>query len=131
MPSTSPSVRLGEHILPNRLILAPMAGVTDQAFRQICTQLGAAMTVAEMITSDSRLWESRKSSLRMISRHESEPRAVQLLGNNPEIMAQAAKAQVDLGAQVIDINMGCPAKKYANKRQALPYYKMKNWWAIF
>lgn len=98
-------------------ILAPMAGVTDLPFRRLCTELGAGMAVSEMITSDERLWSSRKSQRRLVSNHsgEQEPRSVQLAGNDPDMMAAAAAANASMGAQIIDINMGCPAKKVCKK----------------
>ena len=108
-------VRIGPYTLPNQLILAPMAGVTDQPFRQLCRRLGAGMVVSEMVTSDVRLWNSRKSSLRMIHAGDPEPRSVQIAGGDPEMLAEAARRNVELGAQIIDINMGCPAKKVCNK----------------
>lgn len=109
------AVRIGPYTLPNRLILAPMAGVTDQPFRQLCRRLGAGLVVSEMVTSDVRLWNSRKSRLRMLHDGEPEPRSVQIAGGDPEMLAEAAIRNVELGAQIIDINMGCPAKKVCNK----------------
>lgn len=109
------AVRIGPYSLPNRLILAPMAGVTDQPFRQLCRRLGAGLVVSEMVTSDVRLWNSRKSSLRLIHAGDPEPRSVQIAGGDPQMLAEAARANVELGAQIIDINMGCPAKKVCNK----------------
>ena len=92
-----------------------MAGVTDQPFRQLCRQLGAGMVVSEMVTSDSRLWSSRKSQLRLNHTGEPEPRSVQIAGGDAQMMADAARMNQDFGAQIIDINMGCPAKKVCNK----------------
>ncbi len=109
------AVRIGPYLLPNRLILAPMAGVTDQPFRQLCRRLGAGLVVSEMVTSDVRLWNSRKSQLRMQHAGDSEPRSVQIAGGDPQMLAEAAVRNVELGAQIIDINMGCPAKKVCNK----------------
>ncbi len=109
------AVSIGPYRLPNPLILAPMAGVTDQPFRRLCRQLGAGMAVAEMVTSDTRLWQSRKTQQRLIHRDESEPRSIQIAGADPQMLADAARANVQLGAQIIDINMGCPAKKVCNK----------------
>ncbi|UUD62800.1 tRNA dihydrouridine synthase DusB [Pseudomonas seleniipraecipitans] len=109
------ALSIGPYTLPNRLILAPMAGVTDQPFRQLCRRLGAGMVVSEMVTSDVRLWNTRKSSLRMIHSGDAEPRSVQIAGGDPQMLAEAARANVQLGAQIIDINMGCPAKKVCNK----------------
>lgn len=108
-------VRIGPYTLPNPLILAPMAGVTDQPFRQLCRRLGAGMVVSEMVTSDVRLWGSRKSRLRLVHQGDPEPRSVQIAGGDPEMLAEAARRNVELGAQIIDINMGCPAKKVCNK----------------
>ncbi len=96
-------------------VLAPMAGVTDRPFRVLCRQLGAGLAASEMITSDTRLWHSRKSQLRMNHDGEPEPRVVQLAGAEPVALAEAARRNVDLGAQIIDINMGCPAKKVCNR----------------
>ncbi|MEN0107242.1 MAG: tRNA dihydrouridine synthase DusB [Pseudomonas sp.] len=109
------AVRIGPYTLPNQLILAPMAGVTDRPFRQLCRRLGAGMVVSEMVTSDMSLWNTRKSSLRLIHADDPEPRSVQIAGGDPQMLADAARANVDLGAQIIDINMGCPAKKVCNK----------------
>lgn len=106
---------IGPYTLPNRLILAPMAGVTDRPFRQLCRRLGAGLVVSEMVTSDVRLWNSRKSSLRLLHAGDPEPRSVQIAGGDPQMMADAARKNVELGAQIIDINMGCPAKKVCNK----------------
>ena len=109
------AVSIGPYRLPNPLILAPMAGVTDQPFRRLCRRLGAGMAVAEMVTSDTRLWQSRKTQQRLIHRDENEPRSIQIAGADPQMLADAARANVQLGAQIIDINMGCPAKKVCNK----------------
>jgi len=92
-----------------------MAGVTDLPFRQLCRQLGAGLTVSEMITSDTRLWKSRKSQQRLIHKDEPSPRSVQIAGSIPEMMADAAQQNVELGAEIIDINMGCPAKKVCKR----------------
>lgn len=92
-----------------------MAGVTDRPFRQLCKGFGAGLTVSEMVTSDHRLWNTRKSRLRLDHTGEAEPRSVQIAGGDPAQMAQAARMNVDQGAQIIDINMGCPAKKVCNK----------------
>jgi tRNA-dihydrouridine synthase B len=109
------AVRIGPYTLSNRLILAPMAGVTDRPFRQLCRRLGAGMVVSEMVTSDVRLWNSRKSKLRLLHAEDAEPRSVQIAGGDPQMLAEAARRNVELGAQIIDINMGCPAKKVCNK----------------
>jgi tRNA-dihydrouridine synthase B len=92
-----------------------MAGVTDRPFRMLARSLGAGLAASEMITSDVRLWNSRKSRQRMNHDGEPEPRVVQLAGAEPEALAEAARRNVDLGAQIIDINMGCPAKKVCNR----------------
>lgn len=109
------AVRIGPYTLPNRLVLAPMAGVTDLPFRQLCRRLGAGLVVSEMVTSDVRLWNSRKSRLRLPHEGDPEPRSVQIAGGDPQMLAEAAQRNVELGAQIIDINMGCPAKKVCNK----------------
>lgn len=109
------AVRIGPYTLPNQVILAPMAGVTDRPFRQLCRQLGAGLVVSEMVTSDVRLWNTRKSSLRLPHIGDPEPRSVQIAGGDAQMLAAAARANVELGAQIIDINMGCPAKKVCNK----------------
>jgi tRNA-dihydrouridine synthase B len=109
------ALRIGSYELPNSLILAPMAGVTDRPFRQLCHRLGAGMVVSEMVTSDTRLWGTRKSSLRLPHLDDAEPRSVQIAGGDPQMLADAARRNVELGAQIIDINMGCPAKKVCNK----------------
>src|SRR5690554_143216 len=107
--------RIGPYSIDSRVILAPMAGVTDRPFRQLCRRLGAGLAVSEMVTSDSRLWNTRKSSLRLDHSGEPSPRSVQIAGGDPEMMAEAARLNVANGAQIIDINMGCPAKKVCNK----------------
>jgi tRNA-dihydrouridine synthase B len=92
-------------------VLAPMAGVTDRPFRILCRRFGAGLAASEMITADQRLWHTTKTRQRMNHEGEPEPRVVQLAGNDPALLADAARANVDLGAQIIDLNMGCPAKK--------------------
>lgn len=109
------ALRIGPYTLPNSLILAPMAGVTDQPFRQLCKRMGAGLVVSEMVTSNVRLWNTRKSSLRMMHSGDPEPRSVQIAGGDPDMLAEAARRNVEMGAQIIDINMGCPAKKVCNK----------------
>ena len=104
-------MRIGPVQLDNNLLLAPMAGVTDAPFRRLCRQLGAGMATSEMITADTALWASRKSVRRLDFGGEPGPVAAQIVGTDPAAMAEAAKANVDRGAQIIDINMGCPAKK--------------------
>ncbi|GGD00256.1 tRNA dihydrouridine synthase DusB [Halopseudomonas salina] len=108
-------IRIGPYQLANQVILAPMAGVTDLPFRQLCRKLGAGLVVSEMVTSDVRLWNSRKSRNRLDHSGEDEPRSVQIAGSEPLMMAEAARMNQQLGAQIIDINMGCPAKKVCNK----------------
>ncbi len=108
-------MRIGPYTFNNKpMILAPMAGVTDRPFRQLCRDLGADLAVSEMVTSDPRLWDSRKTRRRIDHRGESSPRSVQIVGFDPAIMAAAARFNVAHGAQIIDINMGCPAKKVCN-----------------
>lgn len=106
---------IGQYAITTPVVLAPMAGVTDRPFRQLCRQLGAGLVVSEMVTSDVKLWNTRKSSSRLNHDGEVEPISVQIAGGDPEMMAQAAKMSVLHGAQIIDINMGCPAKKVCNK----------------
>lgn len=107
-------MKIGPYILPNKLVLAPMAGVTDRPFRQLCRRMGAGLAVSEMVASNSLLWGSRKTLRRIDHSGEDEPVAVQIAGADPEMMAQAARFNVGHGAQIIDINMGCPAKKVCN-----------------
>ena len=107
-------LRIGPHAIEPALVLAPMAGVTDKPFRQLCKRLGAGLAVSEMTTADPRLWHTRKSRQRMDHLGEPEPISVQIAGYDPMMMAEAARYNVDHGAQIIDINMGCPAKKVCN-----------------
>ena len=107
-------MRIGPHDITPRVILAPMAGVTDKPFRMLCKRLGAGLCVSEMTTSDPRFWSTAKSRHRMDHVGEPAPISVQIAGTVPEVMAQAARHNVDHGAQIIDINMGCPAKKVCN-----------------
>lgn len=107
--------QIGPYQLASRVVLAPMAGVTDLPFRQLCRRYGAGLVVSEMVTSDTRLWNSRKSQQRLNHAGEAEPRSVQIAGNDAAMMAQAAQMNVERGAQIIDINMGCPAKKVCKK----------------
>jgi tRNA-dihydrouridine synthase B len=107
-------MQIGPYLLRNRLIVAPMAGVTDRPFRQLCKAQGAAMAVSEMISSKPELWQSNKSLRRADHCGEVEPVSVQIAGADPGMMAQAARHNADRGAQIIDINMGCPAKKVCN-----------------
>jgi len=106
---------IGPYTLTSHVLLAPMAGVSDRPFRQLCKQFGAGLTVSEMVTSDYRLWSTRKSRLRLDHAGETKPRSVQIAGSDPAQMAQAAQMNVECGAEIIDINMGCPAKKVCNK----------------
>jgi tRNA-dihydrouridine synthase B len=104
-------MNLGPYRLANNVFVAPMAGVTDRPYRRLCRQLGAGYAVSEMAASNPRLWASMKTTRRLNHEGESAPVAVQLAGADPAMMAEAARFNVDRGAQVIDINMGCPAKK--------------------
>jgi tRNA-dihydrouridine synthase B len=107
-------MQLGPYTLSSPVFLAPMAGVTDRPFRQLCRSLGAGLVVSEMVTSEPHLRNSRKTRLRMDHSGEAEPISVQIAGTEPAKMADAARFNVDNGAQIIDINMGCPAKKVCN-----------------
>jgi tRNA-dihydrouridine synthase B len=109
-----PRMRIGPYDIDPPLVLAPMAGVTDKPFRQLCKQLGAGLAVSEMTTGDPRLWQTRKSLQRMDHVGEPAPVSVQIAGTEPRVLADAARYNVDHGAQIIDINMGCPAKKVCN-----------------
>jgi tRNA-dihydrouridine synthase B len=104
-------MNLGPFRLPNNVFVAPMAGVTDRPFRQLCRRLGAGYAVSEMAASNPRLWATVKTARRLNHDGEAEPKAVQIAGAEPSMMAEAARFNVGRGAQVIDINMGCPAKK--------------------
>ncbi len=108
-------MRIGQHELPNALFVAPMAGVTDRPFRKLCKQLGAGYAVSEMVTSRKDLWNSLKTSRRANHDGETAPIAVQIAGTEGPMMAEAAAYNIDRGAQIIDINMGCPAKKVCDK----------------
>jgi tRNA-dihydrouridine synthase B len=107
-------MHIGPIELPNKLFVAPMAGVTDRPFRMLCKRLGAGYAVSEMVTSKRELWKSLKTSRRADHTGESAPIAVQIAGVDPQEMAEAARYNIDRGAQIIDINMGCPAKKVCN-----------------
>ena len=107
-------MQIGPYKLRNQLVLAPMAGVTDRPFRQLCKKLGAGLAVSEMVSCNSALWGSKQTLRRMDHAGEVEPRSIQIAGADPEMMAQAAQFNVERGAQIIDINMGCPAKKVCN-----------------
>ncbi|MGB2680996.1 MAG: tRNA dihydrouridine synthase DusB [Candidatus Competibacter sp.] len=104
-------MRIGPYLLDPPLVLAPMAGISDRPFRLLCRRLGASLAVSEMVSADPRLRASRKTQLRLDHRGESDPRSVQILGVDPHALAEAARSSVAQGAQIIDINMGCPAKK--------------------
>ncbi|MBK9575046.1 MAG: tRNA dihydrouridine synthase DusB [Rhodoferax sp.] len=108
-------MKIGHHALANRLFVAPMAGVTDRPFRQLCKRLGAGYAVSEMVSSRPDLWGTDKTLRRTNHEGEPGPIAVQIAGTEPALMAQAAVYNIDRGAQIIDINMGCPAKKVCNK----------------
>ena len=106
---------IGPYSIDSQVVLAPMAGVTDQPFRHLCRQQGAGLTPSEMITADTSLWNSRKSRQRLNHSGEPEPRIIQIAGGDPEMLAEAARLNAETGAQIIDINMGCPAKKVCSK----------------
>ncbi len=107
-------MQIGSHILKNKLIVAPMAGVTDRPFRQLCKSMGAGMAVSEMVSCNSLLWGSIKTRRRANHEGEVSPISVQIAGADPQMLAAAAQYNVENGAQIIDINMGCPAKKICN-----------------
>src|SRR5688572_8738911 len=109
-----PAMLIGPHAIAPKVILAPMAGVTDKPFRVLCKRLGAGLCVSEMTTSDPRFWKTAKSVHRMDHDGEPAPISVQIAGTEPAVMAEAARHNVDHGAQIVDINMGCPAKKVCN-----------------
>ena len=105
---------IGSHLLKNRLIVAPMAGVTDRPFRQLCKKMGAGLAVSEMVSSNSLLWGSKKTERRANHEGEVSPISVQFAGADPLMLADAARYNAEKGAEIIDINMGCPAKKICN-----------------
>src|SRR6056300_1196264 len=107
-------MQIGPHKLKNNIVVAPMAGVTDRPFRQLCKKYGAGMAVSEMVTSNSLLYGSSKTIRRANHEGEVDPISVQIAGADPKMMAEAAEYNADKGAQIIDINMGCPAKKICN-----------------
>ncbi|MDR5731033.1 tRNA dihydrouridine synthase DusB [Caballeronia sp. LZ025] len=107
-------VTIGSHVLRNNLFVAPMAGVTDRPFRQLCKRMGAGYAVSEMVASNAQLWKSEKTMRRANHAGEVEPISVQIAGADPQMLAEAARHNVANGAQIIDINMGCPAKKVCN-----------------
>jgi tRNA-dihydrouridine synthase B len=106
---------IGPYQINRKTVLAPMAGVTDLPFRQLCREMGAGMVVSEMVAADPSTWSSRKSKLRIQFADEPAPRSVQIAGYDPLMMAEAARFNVQQGAEIIDINMGCPAKKVLKK----------------
>jgi tRNA-dihydrouridine synthase B len=108
-------VKIGPYLLPSNVVLAPMAGVTDRPFRMLCRRFGAGLAASEMLTADVALWDTPKSRRRMDHSGEPSPRVVQIAGFDPRMMAEAARRNVDAGAEIIDINMGCPAKKVCNR----------------
>jgi tRNA-dihydrouridine synthase B len=108
-------ITIGPYRLGGRAFLAPMAGVTDLPFRKLCRRMGAALAAGEMISADPRLWGTKESRRRRDNEGEAEPRVVQIAGGDPSTMADAARRNVDAGAQIIDVNMGCPAKKVCNR----------------
>src|SRR4051794_5377659 len=107
-------MRIGAHILRNGLFVAPMAGITDRPFRSLASRFGAGMGVSEMLASRPGLRDSRKSGLRRDHAGEPGPISVQIAGADPDMLAAAARCNVEQGAQISDINMGCPAKKVCN-----------------
>ncbi|RQO62433.1 tRNA dihydrouridine synthase DusB [Paucibacter sp. KBW04] len=115
MTSAAPTLQIGPHRLANHLFVAPMAGVTDRPFRQLCRRMGAGYAVSEMVTSRKDLWNSLKTSRRANHEGEQGPIAVQIAGTDAPMMAEAAAYNIARGAQIIDINMGCPAKKVCSK----------------
>ena len=108
-------MKIGRYEFLDPLILAPMAGVSDRPFRQICRALGADYAVAEMVTADERLWHTDKTRTRLDLAGEAAPRVLQIAGALPTMLADAARRAVDVGADIVDINMGCPAKKVCNR----------------
>ncbi len=108
-------VQLGPYRITGRVLLAPMAGVTDLPFRRLCRRMGAALAAGEMLSADERLWDTELSRRRRDHTDEPEPRIVQIAGGDPVSLADAARRNVDAGAQIIDVNMGCPAKKVCNR----------------
>ncbi len=121
-----PLMKVGNHTLSSPVLLAPMAGITDRPFRQLCRQYGAGLAFSEMVSANPQLRQSRKSRLRLDYDGEHGLRAVQLVGTEPKQLADAARFNVDLGAQIIDINMGCPAKKVCSKAAGSALLKDEN-----
>lgn len=108
-------LKIGPHAIKNRVFLAPMAGITDLPFRELCMQYGAGLATSEMVTSDSRLWHTHKSRSRFEQSERSGIKSIQIAGSEPAMLAEAAKFCQEAGAQIIDINMGCPVKKVCKK----------------
>jgi len=108
-------IRIGRHRLEGRVFLAPMAGVTDLPFRRLCRRMGAALAAGEMLSADPRLWDTAQSRRRRDHSGEPGPRVVQIAGGDPATMAEAARRNADAGAEIVDVNMGCPAKRVCNK----------------
>ena len=123
---TSNSLQIGPYTLDSPFVLAPMAGVTDKPFRSLCRRFGAGMTTSEMTTADTSLWQTPKTKHRLDLDLDTEPVAVQIAGSDPGQLALAAQACVDRGAQIIDINMGCPAKKVCRKLAGSALMKDEN-----
>ncbi len=109
------TIKIGSYVLRTNIVLAPMAGVTDRPFRMLCRKFGAGLAASEMLTADVRLWDTPKSRRRMDHTGEPGPRVVQIAGFDPAMMAEAARRNVDAGAEIIDVNMGCPAKKVCSR----------------
>jgi tRNA-dihydrouridine synthase B len=109
------AIRIGPHRLAGRALLAPMAGVTDLPFRRLCRRMGASLAAGEMMSADARLWDTEQSRRRRDHRDEPGPRVVQIAGGDARMVADAARRNVDAGAEIVDVNMGCPAKKVCNK----------------
>ncbi len=109
------SIKIGPYALSSNIVLAPMAGVTDRPFRMLCRKFGAGLAASEMLTADVRLWDTPKSRRRMNHTGEPSPRVVQIAGFDPAMMAEAARCSVGAGAEIIDVNMGCPAKKVCSR----------------
>ena len=115
IPIFTKPLAIGRHLLANRVFVAPMAGVTDRPYRQLCRSLGAGYAVSEMAASNALLWATEKTSRRINHEGEHAPKAVQIAGGDAAILAEAARFNANRGADIIDINMGCPAKKVCNK----------------
>jgi tRNA-dihydrouridine synthase B len=120
-------IHIGPYQVKNALMLAPMVGVSDTPFREICSAQGAGLTVAEMLTCNSDLWHNERNRLKQVRPNISGPHVVQIAGSEAAQMAEAARLNAALGADAIDINMGCPAKKVLKKQQDLPYSRTLRW----